>query len=87
MRDLGLRAIPRGPRPSTRSAPAGLTAREQEVLEQLAAGASNRAIAAALQISERTAAHHVSAILGKFDAPTRHAAVERARAAGLLVQT
>jgi DNA-binding CsgD family transcriptional regulator len=75
---------PRGPRRSTRAHPAGLTRREQEVLEHLATGATNPAIAAALHLSERTVAHHVSAILGKLGAPTRLAAIEAARARGLL---
>lgn len=79
----GVRA-PRGPRRSTRAHPAGLTRREQEVLEQLAMGVTNQAIAAELHLSERTVAHHVSAILGKLGAPTRHAAIEHARARGLL---
>jgi DNA-binding NarL/FixJ family response regulator len=56
------------------------------VLERLASGATNPAIAAALHLSERTVAHHVSAILRKLAAPTRLAAVERARARGLLRQ-
>ncbi|HET7568669.1 MAG TPA: AAA family ATPase [Gaiellaceae bacterium] len=79
----GARA-PRGPRRSTRAHPAGLTRREQEVLESLATGATNPAIAAALHLSERTVAHHVSSILRKLGAPTRLAAVEAARARGLL---
>jgi len=79
----GARAV-RGPRRSTRLHPAGLTRREQEVLEQLATGATNAAVAAALHLSERTVAHHVSSILGKLGAPNRTAAIERARADGLL---
>jgi DNA-binding NarL/FixJ family response regulator len=81
----GRRAL-RGPRRSTAVHPAGLTRREQDVLDRLAGGATNPAIAAALHLSERTVAHHVSAILRKLDAPTRLAAVERARARGLLSQ-
>jgi DNA-binding CsgD family transcriptional regulator len=77
---------PRGPRRSTRANAAGLTRREQEVLEQLAGGHSNPAIAAALHLSERTVAHHVSAVLGKLGASNRLAAVERGRALGLLAQ-
>ena len=83
--DRGARAI-RGPRRSTRAHPAGLTRREQEVLEQLATGATNPAIAAALHLSERTVAHHVSAILAKLGAATRLAAIEQARSRGLLSQ-
>ncbi|HKO27024.1 MAG TPA: AAA family ATPase [Solirubrobacteraceae bacterium] len=79
----GARAT-RGPRRSTLAHPAGLTRREQEVLEVLETGASNAQIAEALHLSERTVAHHVSAILGKLAAGNRHAAVERARKQGLL---
>lgn len=81
----GGRAL-RGPRRSTLAHPAGLTRREQEVLEQLATGATNPAIAEALHLSERTVAHHVSAILGKLGATTRLAAVQQARGRGLLTQ-
>jgi DNA-binding NarL/FixJ family response regulator len=77
---------PRGPRRSTLAHPAGLTRREQEVLEQLATGATNPAIASALHLSERTVAHHVSAILAKLGATTRMAAIEQARGRGLLPQ-
>ncbi len=82
---LGARA-PRGPRRSTLANPAGLTRREQEVLGKLATGATNPAIAADLHLSERTVAHHVSAVLSKLGAPTRMAAVEQARARGLLAE-
>lgn len=78
------RRVPRGARRSTLEHPAGLTRREQEVLEQLARGGTNAAIARALHLSERTVAHHVSAILAKLGTPTRTAAVEAARAGRLL---
>jgi DNA-binding CsgD family transcriptional regulator len=78
------RASLRGPRHSTLANAAGLTRREQEVLLALADGATNPQVAAKLHLSERTVAHHVSAILGKLSAPTRTAAVEAARRAGLL---
>ena len=74
----------RGPRRSTLANAAGLTRREQEVLRVLARGATNTEIAAALHLSERTVAHHVSAILGKLGVSTRTAAVDAARGAGLL---
>ena len=77
---------PRGPRRTTLANAAGLTRREQEVLDRLATGATNVQIAAALHLSERTVAHHVSAVLRKLDAPNRVAAIDRARTRGLLAQ-
>jgi DNA-binding CsgD family transcriptional regulator len=74
----------RGPRGSTLANVAGLTRREQEVLSALAGGGTNHEIAVALHLSDRTVAHHVSAILSKLGAPTRTAAVSAAREAGLL---
>src|SRR5262249_10845219 len=74
----------RGPRASTLANVAGLTRREQEVLSVLAGGATNPEIAAALHLSDRTVAHHVSAILAKLGTPTRTAAVAAAREAGLI---
>ena len=82
---LGAHA-PRGPRRSTLANAAGLTRREQEVLAHVARGTTNPGIAVALHLSERTVAHHVSSILSKLGAPTRLAAVEAARRAGLLAQ-
>ena len=48
-----------------------LTAREREVLSQLAKGASNKEIAYGLGITERTARTHVSNILGKLALASR----------------
>jgi DNA-binding CsgD family transcriptional regulator len=76
----------RGPRRTTLANAAGLTRREQEVLAQVAQGLTNAAIADALCLSERTVAHHVSAILGKLGVSTRTAAVEAARSTGALAQ-
>jgi DNA-binding NarL/FixJ family response regulator len=50
---------------------AGLTPREITVLRLLAAGSSNREIAARLKISENTAANHVRSILLKTGAANR----------------
>jgi DNA-binding CsgD family transcriptional regulator len=82
-RALGAASL-RGPRRSTLSNAAGLTRREQEVLKVLSDGATNPQIASALHLSERTVAHHVSAILAKLSVSTRTAAVEAARTTGLL---
>jgi DNA-binding NarL/FixJ family response regulator len=62
-----------------------LTARELQVLQLLAEGLSNKAIAQRLQISEHTAKFHVAAILGKLEAHTRTEAVTRAVRQGLII--
>jgi DNA-binding CsgD family transcriptional regulator len=77
MRDLGIR-VPSGPREATRANPAGLTARQLEVLVLLAEGLSNAEIAERLVVSQRTAEHHVAAVLTKLDATSRQEAAQRA---------
>ena len=62
-----------------------LTPREQEVLQLVGQGLSNRAIAERLQISEHTAKFHVNAILGKLGAQTRAEAVAQGVRTGLLL--
>lgn len=54
--------------------PGGLTPRELEVLRLVAAGKTNRSIAAALGISEKTVARHVSNIFTRLGLSTRAAA-------------
>jgi DNA-binding NarL/FixJ family response regulator len=51
-----------------------LTGREVEVLRQVAAGKTNRAIAGELSISEKTVARHISNIFTKLDLSSRAAA-------------
>ncbi len=63
----------------------GLTGRELEVLRLVAAGQSNREIAAALVISPKTASVHVSNILGKLSAATRTEAAVKAHQLFLLL--
>jgi DNA-binding NarL/FixJ family response regulator len=62
-----------------------LTAREQEVLQLVAEGLSNKLIAGRLGISEHTAKFHVNSILGKLGAQTRAEAVAHAARLGLLL--
>ena len=61
-----------------------LTPREQQVLQLLAEGLTNKAIAERLAISGHTVKFHVNAILGKLNAQSRTEAVVRATRAGLL---
>ena len=79
-------AIPRGPRPASRANPAGLTARELEVLQLLADGLSYAEVAGRLILSEKTVGHHVSAILRKLGEPTRARAVAAALRLGAIPQ-
>jgi DNA-binding CsgD family transcriptional regulator/tetratricopeptide (TPR) repeat protein len=83
MRELGMTSIPRGPRAATRAGPAGLTAREQEVLALLADGLPDREISRRLFISERTVHHHVSAVLAKVGVSSRTAAAREAARLGI----
>lgn len=68
--------------PSSR-ATGGLSAREREVLALVASGASNRAIATQLVISEKTVARHVSNIFTKLGLSSRAAATAYAFKHGL----
>jgi DNA-binding CsgD family transcriptional regulator len=76
---LGLRH-----RASAGAAPGGLTARELEVLRLVAAGKSNRAIAAELVISEKTVGRHLSNIFNKLGLWSRAAATAYAYQHGLV---
>lgn len=61
-----------------------LTAREREVLSELARGRSNREIARSLVLSEKTVKTHVSAILSKLGVQDRTQAALHAVRTGLL---
>jgi DNA-binding NarL/FixJ family response regulator len=73
----------RGPRQGL----AALTAREREILVLVAAGMSNKEIAAELVISERTARTHVSNVLGKLNLTSRTQAALVAVKEGLVEQS
>jgi len=64
--------------------PVALTPREQEILEALAEGLSNRLIAGRLAISSQTVKFHVAAILAKLGAGSRTEAVTFALRQGLI---
>jgi len=61
-----------------------LTGREREVLELLAEGLPNKAIAARLGVSDQTVKFHVAAVSGKLGAVNRTDAVRRAVRKGLV---
>lgn len=74
--------------PRARPAPEvveALTPRENEVLQLLAEGLTNRRIGERLGISEHTVKFHVNAILGKLGAQTRGEAIAQAARLGLLL--
>lgn len=62
----------------------GITARELEILEQIAAGLSNREIAERLYVSENTVKTHSARVFAKLNAKRRTQAVQLAKAAQLI---
>jgi len=69
---------------ASRPASGTLTERELQVIRLIAAGETNRSIAHALEISERTVDRHVSNILTKLDLSSRAAATAYAYEHGLI---
>lgn len=67
-----------------REAATKLTARQQEVLELMGRGMSNKEIARALNISDHTIKIHVAAVLRLFNAANRTEAVVMAQNAGVI---
>jgi len=78
------RTAPPSPPPTPPALAEPLSERELEILRLLAAGDSNKEIAAALYITEGTVKNHVTNILGKLDARDRTQAALRARELGLI---
>jgi DNA-binding CsgD family transcriptional regulator len=62
----------------------GITPRELEILEEMAAGHSNREIAERLFVSENTVKTHAARLFDKLSARRRTQAVQRAKEAGLI---
>ena len=60
-----------------------LTPREREVLDLIAAGLGNAAIAARLGLAQATVGNHITNIFGKLQVASRAEAIIRARSAGL----
>lgn len=82
-----VREVPvRGPftRNEARLAELGITPRELEILEALAAGHSNREIAERLFVSENTVKTHAARLFDKLRARRRTQAVQLAKEAGLI---
>jgi len=78
--------LQRSPSPESKAAAEPLsllTARELEVLRELATGATNRTIADRLVISENTVRNHVHNLLKKLGLTSRREAVAQARQSGL----
>ncbi|MEV6106599.1 response regulator transcription factor [Streptomyces sp. NPDC051940] len=67
---------------ATRTAFPSLTDREREVLDLIAAGKGNAAVAHELMLTLKTVRNHVSNIFGKLQVPDRAAAIIKARDAG-----
>ena len=80
----GILIAPRAAPPEDEAMPEPLTPREIQVLELLAEGLPNKAIAARLGISDQTVKFHVASIYGKLGAANRTDAVRRAVRRGLI---
>ncbi|MDQ1624987.1 MAG: hypothetical protein QOJ49_485, partial [Actinomycetota bacterium] len=84
LKRLGASSVPSGARTATRAHPAGLTAREQEVLALVVDGLTDEQIAARMVLSVRTVHHHVSSILTKLGVCSRREATDEAHRRGLV---
>ncbi len=84
LRERGVAAVPARRRASTVGNPAGLTARQVDVVRLLADGLTNAEVGERLFISAKTVDHHVSAILAKLQVTSRRDAARAARELGVL---
>lgn len=73
-----------GARPAGSASDSPLSPRELDVLACCALGSTNAEIAATLDLKEGTVKSYLQSVMAKLDASTRHAAVAKARRAGLL---
>jgi NarL family two-component system response regulator LiaR len=69
---------------AARQAELGITRRELEILQLIAAGLSNREIAERLYVSENTVKTHSGRVFEKLNAKRRTQAVQRGKEAGLI---
>ena len=85
----GYRVVPRWPSAAAdaerAAAPASLSPRERELLELVAAGLGNKAVARRLGLSVNTVKYHLASIFAKLDARTRAEAVSAAARRGELM--
>jgi DNA-binding CsgD family transcriptional regulator len=81
---MGVAHVPRGPRETTRSNPAGLTPRQTEVLSLLATDLTYQQIAERLHVSVKTVDHHVTAVRAKLAVRSREDAVAAGRRLGIV---
>jgi two-component system, NarL family, response regulator YdfI len=85
----GFRLVPRRRSAATDAAPvsplSSLSPRERELLELVASGLSNKAIARRLELSINTVKYHLASVFAKLDARTRAEAVSAAARRGELM--
>jgi two-component system, NarL family, response regulator LiaR len=84
VREVPVRVAGPFARNETRLEQLGITPRELEILEAMAAGFSNREIADRLFVSENTVKTHTARVFDKLSARRRTQAVQRAKEAGLI---
>jgi two-component system, NarL family, response regulator LiaR len=84
LRDVAVPAAPAIARDEAKAAALGVTPRELEILELMAAGMSNREIAEKLFVSENTVKTHSSRLFEKLGAKRRTQAVQLGRRQALI---